>query len=111
MSKKSRFEHPNTNRVDALTDGVFAIAATLLVFGIQVPKIPPQHTQKELIDSLLKVLPSFIALLFHSSPSLFIGSITMDFQKQSGITTTVGMVEYYFAVLYFDSSFSHQLYQ
>lgn len=38
-------DHPVTNRVDALTDGVFAIASTLLVIDLKIPEIPKVHTQ------------------------------------------------------------------
>ena len=61
MAEKSHFEHPNTNRVDALTDGVFAIAATLLVIEIKLPNIPTPHTQQQVLNSLLEVVPSFVA--------------------------------------------------
>jgi uncharacterized membrane protein len=54
-------DHPVTNRVDALTDGVFAIACTLLVIDLKIPDIPEQHTQAQVIDSLMKVAPSFVA--------------------------------------------------
>lgn len=51
-------------RVDALTDGVFAIAATLLVLEVHVPTIPPQHSAAELWQSMLEVAPSFVAFAF-----------------------------------------------
>jgi uncharacterized membrane protein len=44
-----------------LTDGVFAIAATLLVLEINVPDIPDHHSQAELWHSLGDVAPSFVA--------------------------------------------------
>ena len=54
-------DHPVANRVDALTDGVFAIASTLLVIDLKIPEIPKVHTQAQVIDSLLKVTPSLVA--------------------------------------------------
>ena len=52
------------DRVDFLTDGVFAIVATLLVLEIDVPEIPDHHTQAELWRSLGDVAPSFAAFAF-----------------------------------------------
>lgn len=52
------------SRVDALTDGVFAIVATLLVLEIHVPDIPEHHTQSEVWHSLGDVAPSFVAFVF-----------------------------------------------
>lgn len=51
-------------RIDFLSDGVFAIVATLLVLEIRLPDIPAHHTQRELMDSLLDVAPSFGAFAF-----------------------------------------------
>ena len=50
--------------MDALTDGVFAIVATLLVLEIRVPHIPEDYTSDMLLHSLSEVLPSFIAFAF-----------------------------------------------
>ncbi len=57
-------ENSALQRMDALTDGVFAIVATLLVLDVRVPDIPPNHSHQELIQSLIKVLPSLIAFAF-----------------------------------------------
>jgi uncharacterized membrane protein len=51
-------------RVDFLTDGVFAIVATLLVLELHVPEIPANHTSAELLHSLTAVAPSFVAFVF-----------------------------------------------
>lgn len=51
-------------RMDAFTDGAFAIIATLLVLEIRIPKIPDNHTQEELLHSLFEVMPSFIGFAF-----------------------------------------------
>ena len=53
-----------TLRIDALTDGVFAIVATLLVLDIKVPEISAGHGHQELLHSLAEALPSFIAFAF-----------------------------------------------
>ncbi len=53
-----------TERIDALTNGVFAIAATLLVLEVRVPEIAPGHSSDDLWRSLLAVAPSFVAFAF-----------------------------------------------
>ena len=52
-----------TERIDALTDGVFAIAATLLVLEVRVPELH-EHAPSEVWRSLLAVAPSFVAFAF-----------------------------------------------
>lgn len=45
-----------TSRIEAFSDGVFAIAITLLVLNLQVP-----HVQNGLIDALGKLWPSYLS--------------------------------------------------
>ena len=45
-----------TGRIEALSDGVFAIIMTLLVFDIKLPDVPPQ----ELASAILLLWPSFL---------------------------------------------------
>ena len=52
-----------TERIDALTDGVFAIAATLLVLEVRVPELH-EHGAAAVWQSLLAVAPSFVAFAF-----------------------------------------------
>jgi len=47
-------------RVEALTDGVFAIALTLLVFGIPIPTVPPGSPVTLLPQKLLQLWPKFL---------------------------------------------------
>lgn len=54
----------SASRMDAFTDGVFSIVATLLVLDIKVPEIPENHTKEELLHSLEHAFPSFIAFAF-----------------------------------------------
>ena len=56
-------EH-RTERIDALTDGVFAIAATLLVLEVRVPELPHEHAGGAVAQALLDVAPSFVAFAF-----------------------------------------------
>lgn len=53
-----------SERIDALTDGVFAIAATLLMLEVRVPVLAAGHSTNDLWPSLLEVAPSFVAFAF-----------------------------------------------
>ncbi len=46
----------SSNRLEALTDGVFAIAMTLLVLGLEVPRIPRASGNAQLTRALMEQL-------------------------------------------------------
>jgi len=48
---------PSTGRVEAFSDGVFAIAITLLVLEIR----PPEHGEESLAQGLVDLWPSYLA--------------------------------------------------
>ncbi len=50
-------------RVEAFTDGVFAVAVTLLILNIQVPHVPEGAEPEVLIDLLLKQWPAYLGYL------------------------------------------------
>ena len=50
-------------RVLTFSDGLFAIAMTLLVVGIEVPDIPETENVGELWDALKDLSPSLISFL------------------------------------------------
>src|SRR5258708_29828085 len=53
-----------TGRLEAFSDGVFAIAITLLVLELKVPSIPPAGaTSAALGKALLQLWPSYFALV------------------------------------------------
>jgi len=52
-------------RLNAISDGVFAIVITLMVFEIKVPEIAPELAPTQLSQALLSLLPDF-AVLFLS---------------------------------------------
>jgi uncharacterized membrane protein len=52
-----------TGRVEAFSDGVFAIAITLLVLEFKVPHLPEGANGRDLFLALLKLWPSMIAFL------------------------------------------------
>lgn len=45
------------NRIDALTDGIYAVAMTLLVLDIRLPEDFHPHSDRELVDALLGLWP------------------------------------------------------
>src|ERR1700737_1299223 len=49
------------NRIEALTDGVFAVAMTLLVLDIKVPELPQPMATDELLRQLLALWPKFLS--------------------------------------------------
>lgn len=50
-------------RITALSDGIFAIAMTLLVLEIHVPEVEPIHTEGDLWSALLTLGPHLLAYL------------------------------------------------
>jgi len=52
-----------TSRVEAFSDGVFAIALTLLILNIKIPDLKDVVSNKVLFHSLLNLWPSFFAFL------------------------------------------------
>ena len=51
----------NKNRVEAFSDGIFAIIITLLVLEIKVPHLEDHFSSAGLTGSLLKLFPKFIS--------------------------------------------------
>ena len=52
-----------TARVEAFSDGVFAIAITLLILEIKVPDFTEKSTNPQLFDALIGLWPSYFAFL------------------------------------------------
>ena len=52
-----------TGRVEAFSDGVFAIAITLLVLEFKVPHLPAGASGRDLFLALLDLWPSMVAFL------------------------------------------------
>lgn len=48
-------------RIEALSDGVFAIALTLLIFNIKVPVAETIKSEMELMDALWRLSPQFLS--------------------------------------------------
>lgn len=58
-----RDQERETGRVEAFSDGVFAIAITLLVLELKVPPLDQGASQRALAEALLRLWPSFAAFL------------------------------------------------
>lgn len=54
-------DHICTTRLEAFSDGVFAIVITLLVLEIRVPEIPEMLVATELPHKLLEMWPKFLS--------------------------------------------------
>jgi uncharacterized membrane protein len=52
-----------TARLEAFSDGVFAIAMTLLIIGLKAPHLPPGGANHALWVALLGMWPSFLAFV------------------------------------------------
>ena len=52
-----------TGRVEAFSDGVFAIAITLLILEIKVPHFPGGATNAQVLRALVALWPSYVAFL------------------------------------------------
>jgi uncharacterized membrane protein len=52
-----------TVRVEAFSDGVFAIALTLLILGIKVPDLENAISNGKLFDSIINLWPSYFAFI------------------------------------------------
>jgi uncharacterized membrane protein len=52
-----------TDRLGALSDGVFAIVLTLLVLDLKIPELPGQFAERQMLADLEGQLPNFLAWL------------------------------------------------
>jgi uncharacterized membrane protein len=53
----------STTRLDAFSDGVFAIVITLLVLELRVPEVDGPHLSHELVQGLKALLPKFVSFV------------------------------------------------
>jgi uncharacterized membrane protein len=57
-------ENKSLARVEMFSDGVFAIAITLLVLEIKVPSIDSIHSANDLVNALVHLWPSYFAFFY-----------------------------------------------
>lgn len=71
-------------RIEALSDGVFSIAMTLLVLELKVPELSHHATNDELLAALAKLRPSFLTFFITfmiSGTFWFLHHLTFHFVK------------------------------
>jgi uncharacterized membrane protein len=62
-TQKAAVEEKDTGRLEAFSDGVFAVAITLLALDLQVPHPGPNASARELAAGLLRQWPSYVAFI------------------------------------------------
>ena len=55
-----------TSRVEAFSDGVFAIAITLLILEIKVPSLDSFTSNQKLLRALFELWPSYFSIILYS---------------------------------------------
>ena len=84
MKMYNQITGKNIHRLEALSDGVFAIAFTILVLDVRIPLHSEVHSEKDLIRLFLTLSPKLLAYFLsfmtlgifwmaHSSQFLVIG--------------------------------------
>lgn len=53
----------STSRIEAFSDGVFAIAATLLMLQLELPHLPADPTDRDLWNALGQMAPSYFTFI------------------------------------------------
>lgn len=57
----NRIQGRNLDRLAALSDGIFAVAMTLLVLDLHIPSAAQVHSERELLQALVGMGPQWIA--------------------------------------------------
>ena len=63
MSNEARTLEIGKNRIEALSDGIFAIVMTLLILEIRVPNLPPNAPNVEVAPGLVALWPKFVSYI------------------------------------------------
>ncbi|MFZ1462106.1 MAG: TMEM175 family protein [Ignavibacteria bacterium] len=61
MENKIKEYTHGTNRMEAFSDGVFAIVVTLLVLELRVPVLPENFSTQDVLKELLRLFPKFFS--------------------------------------------------
>jgi uncharacterized membrane protein len=59
MNEKKRLYYPR-DRLEALSDGIFAIVMTLLVLSVVIPNVPTGASPQVFLENFFKTLPSIV---------------------------------------------------
>jgi len=57
-------ENKSLTRLEAFSDGVYAIAITLLILEIKVPSFHSIHSNHDLVQEIIRLWPSFFAFFY-----------------------------------------------
>ena len=60
MLNYNKIAGKSTSRLEAISDGVFAVALTLLVLDVRVPMVDTIHTDADLIKSFIPIIPKLL---------------------------------------------------
>jgi TMEM175 potassium channel family protein len=63
MSSDTRSFEIGKNRIEALSDGIFAIVMTLLILEFRVPNLPPSSPNVEVAPALVALWPKFVSYI------------------------------------------------
>lgn len=58
--RTQQIEVTDTLRLEAFSDGIFAIIVTLLAFNLKVPELPDEASNQQAIQKLIRLLPDFL---------------------------------------------------
>lgn len=62
-ARSARDSSLSTARIEAFSDGVFAIAATLLILQLNLPHLPANPTDQDLWNALFQMAPSYFTFV------------------------------------------------
>ncbi len=63
MSRDLEIASFGKTRIEALTDGIFSIAMTVLVLTLEAPKLSADATDEQVLDAVGKLMPSGLAFV------------------------------------------------
>lgn len=63
MTSGNQFQESETVRLEAFSDGVFAILITLITFELKAPNLKEAYTSQQLLFALLRRWPVYVAFL------------------------------------------------
>ena len=103
MEKSNRASELGKNRIEALSDGIFAVAMTLLVFEFHVPALPHTAANVVVVPALLQLWPKFLTYVvsFLSLGVFWIGHHNMYHAVQRADRVLLGLSIVFFLFVAF----------